>query len=406
MAASRRSPCRAGPSLPLLFLVSLLLILPLPGLLASTAEDVQGQTENFFKSGHTNNWAVLVCTSRFWFNYRHVANVLSVYRSVKRLGIPDSQIILMLADDMACNPRNPRPATVFNNAAEQINVYGDDVEVDYRGYEVTVENFLRVLTGRLPPSTPRSKRLLTDDRSNILIYMTGHGGDGFLKFQDAEEISNVELADAFEQMWQKQRYHEVLFIVDTCQAVSLYQRFYSPNVMAIGSSQVGEDSLSHHMDSSIGVFVIDRYTYHLLDFLENIHPATRKTMTDLFQVCPPRDCISTPGWRTDLFRRDPGSVLITDFFGSVRNVELTMETVALPRATSPPLAEPPRSEETLTSPGPLEVDFVDPLPVADIIRMGKRREWHPPNAFILSFWALVLLVFFKAYGAKHLPFIF
>ena len=93
----------------------------------------------FTKSRHTNNWAVLVDTSRFWFNYRHVANVLSIYRSVKRLGIPDSQIILMVADDMACNPRNPRPATVFNNANENINVYGDDVEVDYRGYEVSTE---------------------------------------------------------------------------------------------------------------------------------------------------------------------------------------------------------------------------------------------------------------------------
>ena len=92
--------------------------------------------EAFTQSRHTNNWAVLVDTSRFWFNYRHVANVLSMYRSVKRLGIPDSQIILMVADDMACNPRNPRPATVFNNANENINVYGDDVEVDYRGYEV------------------------------------------------------------------------------------------------------------------------------------------------------------------------------------------------------------------------------------------------------------------------------
>ena len=83
----------------------------------------------------------------------------------------DSNIILMLADDMACNARNPRPgicmkaatslipsphtsnwrgclifvfcfcfsyiATVFNNANQQINVYGDDIEVDYRGYEVS-----------------------------------------------------------------------------------------------------------------------------------------------------------------------------------------------------------------------------------------------------------------------------
>lgn len=60
----------------------------------------------FGASGHTNNWAVLVGTSRFWFNYRHVANALSVYRTVKRLGIPDSHIILMLADDIPCNARN------------------------------------------------------------------------------------------------------------------------------------------------------------------------------------------------------------------------------------------------------------------------------------------------------------
>ena len=39
--------------------------------------------------------------------------------------------------------------------------------------------------------------------------MTGHGGDGFLKFQDSEEISSIELADAFEQMWQKQRWHMI-----------------------------------------------------------------------------------------------------------------------------------------------------------------------------------------------------
>ena len=41
---------------------------------------------------------------------------------------------------------------------------------------------------------------------DTLCCPVGHGGDGFLKFQDAEEISSAELADAFEQMWQKRRY--------------------------------------------------------------------------------------------------------------------------------------------------------------------------------------------------------
>jgi glycosylphosphatidylinositol transamidase (GPIT) subunit GPI8 len=155
---------------------------------------------------HTSNWAVLVCTSRFWFNYRHLANVLSIYRTVKRLGIPDSQIILMLPDDMACNPRNAFPGTVYSNADRAVDLYGDNIEVDYRGYEVTVENFIRLLTDRVGEEMPRSKRLLTDDRSNILVYMTGHGGNEFLKFQDAEEIGAFDLADAFEQMWEKKRY--------------------------------------------------------------------------------------------------------------------------------------------------------------------------------------------------------
>uniref|UniRef100_A0A8C5VHM4 GPI-anchor transamidase n=1 Tax=Microcebus murinus TaxID=30608 RepID=A0A8C5VHM4_MICMU len=138
------------------------------------ASQIEDQAEQFFRSGHTNNWAVLVCTSRFWFNYRHVANTLSVYRSVKRLGIPDRNVESKIDNDMACNPRNPKPATVFSHKNMELDVYGDDVEVDYRSYEVTVENFLRVLTGRIPPSTPRSKCLLSDDRSSILIYMTGH----------------------------------------------------------------------------------------------------------------------------------------------------------------------------------------------------------------------------------------
>lgn len=60
--------------------------------------------------------------------------------------------------------------------------------------------------GRMEPSVPRSKRLLTDERSNIFVYMTGHGGNEFLKFQDMEEISAFDIADAFEQMYQKKRY--------------------------------------------------------------------------------------------------------------------------------------------------------------------------------------------------------
>jgi phosphatidylinositol glycan class K len=47
--------------------------------------------------------------------------------------------------------------------------------------------------------------------------MSGHGGDEFLKFQDSEELSAMDLADCVEQMYQKKRcsndYKKVEFLV-------------------------------------------------------------------------------------------------------------------------------------------------------------------------------------------------
>lgn len=288
-----------------------------------------GVLSKVLPGNHTNNWAVLVCTSRYWFNYRHIANTLSIYRSIKKLGIPDSHIILMLGDEMPCNPRNPRPASVYNNANKQINVYGNDVEVDYKGYEVTAENLVRVLTGRVDKNVPSSKQLLSDETSNVFLYMTGHGGEGFIKFQESEEITNFELADVFEQMWQKGRYNELLFLADTCQAASLFEKCYSPNILAAASSRVGEDSLSHHDDPTLGVPVIDRWTYYILQYLETVKPDSKKTMQDFFDHTSDYYLVkSHPTVRRDLFSRPLDQTLLTDFLGNVHSLQLTNSSYA------------------------------------------------------------------------------
>ena len=196
----------------------------------------------------------------------------------------------------------------------------------FSGYEVTAENLVRVLTNRVQSEVPTSKRLLSDETSNVLVYLTGHGGDGFLKFQEAEEITNIELADAFEQMFQKGRYNELLFLIDTCQAQSMYQKIYSPNVLAAASSKVGEDSLSHHDDATLGVPVIDRWTHNILQFLETVQPDSRKTMQNFFDQTSNYHLVrSHPTVRNDLFSRGLDETLITDFFGSVHSVIVTSE---------------------------------------------------------------------------------
>eukprot|EP00948_MAST-09A_sp_MAST-9A-sp1_P001381 g1381.t1 len=220
---------------------------------------VKSTTQERKSSAH-NNWAVLVDTSTFYFNYRHASNTLALYHTIRRLGIPDSNIILMLGDDAACNPRNPYRGTVFSDSDHTFDLYGSDVEVDYSGSSVTVTTLLNLLTGRHEPGSPASKRLDSDANSNILIYLTGHGGDEFLKFRDAEIISGQDLDAAFLEMQNQQRYRKILFIADTCQAATLQTTFTASNVLAIASSRKGQNSYSYGTDYQLAVPVIDRFT--------------------------------------------------------------------------------------------------------------------------------------------------
>ncbi len=116
-------------------------------------------------------------------------------------------------------------------------------------------------------------------------------------------------------------------MIDTCQANTMYSKFYSPNIIATGSSEIDQSSYSHHADQDVGVAVIDRYTYYNLEFLETqIHDQSSKlNLGDLFDSYDESKIHSHPGVRYDLF---PGGEkagrerLVMDFFGNVQNVEI------------------------------------------------------------------------------------
>ena len=116
-------------------------------------------------------------------------------------------------------------------------------------------------------------------------------------------------------------------MIDTCQANTLYKHFYSPNIIATGSSALDQSSYSHHADNDVGVAVIDRWTYYNLEFLETqvTSPTSKLTLGDLFDSYDESKIHSQPGLRWDLFPggEDEGRRrTVMDFFGNVQNVEV------------------------------------------------------------------------------------
>ena len=240
-----------------------LLLIPLLLLSPSLTESVQPSTSN-----HTSNHAVILSSSRFWFNYRHAVNALSIYNLVKQNGIPDENIILMLADEFPTNPRNPLKNQMYDGGSKRISLIDSETQIDYRGDDVTVENLRNVLLGRsaVTASTGSSSRrvLHTDANSNVLLYWTGHGGDSFFKFQDVEEITSTDLKHILQHM----QFNSLLFLADTCQAFTLGNQLADvPYVYMIGSSLKNENSYAHHSDADLGLSVIERYTHQFMQVI-------------------------------------------------------------------------------------------------------------------------------------------
>lgn len=260
----------------------------------------------------------IIILIRYWSNYRHSVNTLAIYQFIKSLGIPDSRIITMIGESNACNARNPEPG--FLSHSRPMNVYKEAI-IDYKGNEVSKDNFVRLITGRHNPFTPRDKRLMSTVNSPVLFFMTGHSGVGFAKFQDWEELPSEDIADAFAQMHAMGRYESVFWIADTCRAASLHNAFYSPEMICLGSSGPAESSYSHHSDREVGVSVIDRFSFHSLEFLKKFN--FNSTIYDFHNSFNSKTLLSNATLRSDLSSPDPRNVTLAKyFFGNDRKQKI------------------------------------------------------------------------------------
>lgn len=252
---------------------------------------------------------------------------------------------------------------------------------------MTVENFVRVLTGRHDAAVPLSKRLRTDSSSNVLVFLTGHGGAEFLKFQDDEELGAQDLADAVRQMHNKGRYKKMLLIFETCEASTMWKRVESPGVSGMASSILGEKSYSHHASSELGVSVIDRFTFYFLQFMEKrvsgIH--SHANLRDLFNSISVQPLHSSAAIMSEGGSDSIKTAPVVDFFGSIKDTKPILKVH--------PVREMPVSEnvgETLGR-ARLEYSFED-----DERTHERRLNGHHE---LLSVWLLMAVLSVVALGS-------
>ena len=261
----------------------------------------------------TLNQAVVVNLSRYWLNYRHSVSGTLIYNTLKRLGYDDDQILFFIPDDHACHPRNIFPGELRVNE-NYPNIY-NDIIVDYKGRDVSIDKFMRAMLGRDRKGTPDSLRV--GRGKNTFVYLIGHGGEGFMKFQNREEITSHDIAYMYKEMEIMKRYQELMFIVDTCQATSLSDRITSKNIITVGSSITGLSSYSGFVSSKISAITSDLWDQHQDVFFQTIDKDSNVTVQDYLDYFNEPMLQTIHGWRSDLYPKRLDQTKMNDFLGDI-----------------------------------------------------------------------------------------
>ncbi|XGW02898.1 hypothetical protein V3C99_014714 [Haemonchus contortus] len=172
--------------------------------------------------------ALLVAGSNGWYNYRHQADVGHAYHTLKRHGLAEDNIIVMMYDDIAHNKQNPYPGKMFNRPHGD-NVY-EGLKIDYKGSSVTPKNFLNILKGNASGVEGGNGRVIeSNPNDRIFVFFTDHGAVGVIAFPD-EMLTVKELNKALNWMHSNNRYDQLVFYLESCESGSMFENVLKSNI--------------------------------------------------------------------------------------------------------------------------------------------------------------------------------
>lgn len=242
----------------------------------------------------TDRYAVLVQGSSGWSNYRHQADVLSIYQLLRRNGYDDDHIILIADQSLAGDANNAEKGIVRAKEGGKDLLGGTDglpkAAIDYDNAGITPADISDILLGNA--SDRLSTVLPRDNGQNVFFYWSGHGrgksygganefcwlstvpGDGF-----TDERMRQTAAD----MLNSQYCRKLLIIAEPCYGEGVVRLLDGiRGVLAITGASSTEQSWADNWNSTNQIWMSDRFTQNVVDFITQQPQGTYK---DLFLYC-------------------------------------------------------------------------------------------------------------------------
>ena len=233
-------------------------------------DEIVGESNSQYKPYIPDgNKAILICGSEGWYNYRHQADILHVYQTLKNNNYTDDDIILIMRDDIANHPKNPYKG-VIRVSPDGENLY-QNVVMDYRADTLSTKDIEDILVGN------KSERLSTvlesTDTDNVLLYWTGHGTKkSFSWLETGEKFTDEQLGSAVRKLYEDRKYQSMLICAEPCYSGSVVKGIEgTPLVLGFSAADDNESSFADNFSNELGVWMCDRFTSNLIRIVNEEH---------------------------------------------------------------------------------------------------------------------------------------
>jgi len=222
-----------------------------------------------------------------------------------------------MAEYHACESRNAYPGEiVLSELGIVIRTCQENIDINFQESDFHNYQLLDIFRGRKLNQFNGFRQLNSDKNSKIIVIITSHGGENFIKVRNFLVVLTDELNRTLNEMYIKGKYKELLFVLDTCEGYTLYNHVNVPNIYFISSSTLGQKSSSYSYDENLMGPTVDKFHFLMYNMLTDIHKnRLYNTTVDQFfgEIKSKKKFLETDvTWDNKIERK----LFIKDFFGN------------------------------------------------------------------------------------------
>jgi legumain len=230
------------------------------------------------------NWALLVAGSTGYGNYRHQADVCHAYQVLKNHGFPESNIIVMMKDDVANSYRNPVKGTLINRPDGPDVYHG--VSKDYTGSHLLASNFLNILSGNetLMKGKGSGRVIKSGPEDTIFVYYADHGASGHIAFPHGG-LYEYKLTATIKKMHANKQYKKLVFYIEACYSGSMFRNHLKSDIGVLGITAANhrESSYAKYYDRKRHTYLGDEFSVNWLEDSDGKEDWAKATINDQYE---------------------------------------------------------------------------------------------------------------------------